>query len=221
MVGQISIHSTRKRQFFLRQLKILAQNLKRVVSAAVGTPAEDAVNGETQRTFVAGDFGLKFLLPIATDRMLAIPCHFHAKANSESALRFVVEFERLQVLMNSVGNPPYGDRFCILNLLRREEGVVLAGMSAIRAMARRWAFNPGSWRDFGNRRRATASGDPVGGVARCPPIPIYRACHPAILDHRGRRLTPATLLPPPSMRGFTPPVTVPGCNSSPSRSARD
>ena len=36
---------------------------------------------------------------------------------------------------------------------------------------------------------------------------LYRACHPAILDHRGRRLTPATLLPPPSMRGFTPPVT--------------
>ena len=64
----------------------------------------------------------------------------------------------------------------------------------------------------GNWRRATASSDPVGGIARCPPIPIYRACHPAILDHRGRRLTPATLLPPPSMRGFTPPVTLGDAN---------
>ena len=42
---------------------------------------------------------------------------------------------------------------------------------------------------------------------RGPQARLYRACHPAILDHRGRRLTPATLLPPPSMRGFTPPVT--------------
>ena len=46
---------------------------------------------------------------------------------------------------------------------------------------------------------------------RGPQARLYRACHPAILDHRGRRLTPATLLPPPSMRGFTPPVT-PGEN---------
>ena len=43
---------------------------------------------------------------------------------------------------------------------------------------------------------------------RGPQARLYRACHPAILDHRGRRLTPATLLPPPSMRGFTPPVTI-------------
>ena len=43
---------------------------------------------------------------------------------------------------------------------------------------------------------------------RGPQARLYRACHPAILDHRGRRLTPATLLPPPSMRGFTPPVTL-------------
>src|SRR6185437_8321418 len=26
----------------------------------------------------------------------------------------------------------------------------------------------------GNRGRATASGDPVGGIARCPPIPDHR-----------------------------------------------
>ena len=44
---------------------------------------------------------------------------------------------------------------------------------------------------------------------RGPQARLYRACHPAILDHRGRGLTPATLLPPPSMRGFTPPVTPP------------
>src|SRR4249919_205731 len=42
---------------------------------------------------------------------------------------------------------------------------------------------------------------------RGPQARLYRACHPAILDHRGRRLTTATLLPPPSLRGFTPPVT--------------
>ena len=43
---------------------------------------------------------------------------------------------------------------------------------------------------------------------RGPQARRYRACHPAILDHRGRRLTPVTLLPPPSLRGFTPPVTL-------------
>ncbi|MGZ9021330.1 MAG: hypothetical protein ACXW3S_15525, partial [Rhodoplanes sp.] len=40
---------------------------------------------------------------------------------------------------------------------------------------------------------------------RGPQARLYRACHLAIL--RGRRLTTATLLPPPSLRGFTPPVT--------------
>ena len=33
---------------------------------------------------------------------------------------------------------------------------------------------------------------------RGPQARLYRACHPAILGHRGRRLTTATLLPPPS-----------------------
>ena len=40
----------------------------------------------------------------------------------------------------------------------------------------------------GNRRRATASGDPVRGIARCPPIPIYGAWRSAKLGHWDRRL---------------------------------
>src|SRR6516225_916669 len=34
----------------------------------------------------------------------------------------------------------------------------------------------------GNRGRATASGDPVGGTARCPPIPIFGASHPLAIS---------------------------------------
>jgi Integrase core domain len=42
---------------------------------------------------------------------------------------------------------------------------------------------------------------------RGPQARLYRACHPAIFGHRGRRLTTTTLPPSPFLRRFTPPVT--------------
>src|SRR5215468_4819776 len=51
---------------------------------------------------------------------------------------------------------------------------------------------------------------PVKAVSRRrrgPKARLYRACHPARLGHRGRRLATARPLRPPSLRGFTPPVT--------------
>ena len=48
----------------------------------------------------------------------------------------------------------------------------------------------------GNRRRATASGDPVGGIARCPPIPIDGAEHSAMLVSQGLTARSAAGLPP-------------------------
>src|SRR6516162_8510075 len=53
---------------------------------------------------------------------------------------------------------------------------------------------------------------PVKAVSRRrrgPKARLYRACHPARLGHRGRRLATARPLRPPSLRGFTPPVTPP------------
>src|SRR4029077_3657189 len=40
----------------------------------------------------------------------------------------------------------------------------------------------------GNRGRATASGDPVGGIARCPPIPTDGGEHGAMLPSVGREV---------------------------------
>src|SRR5215471_3610961 len=51
---------------------------------------------------------------------------------------------------------------------------------------------------------------PVKAISRRrrgPKARLYRACYPARLGHRGRRLATARPLPPPSLRGFTPPVT--------------
>ena len=39
---------------------------------------------------------------------------------------------------------------------------------------------------------------------RGPQARLYRACHLAILDHRGRRLTPATLLPVRMLGAYQP-----------------
>src|SRR5215468_6294683 len=53
---------------------------------------------------------------------------------------------------------------------------------------------------------------PVKAISRRrrgPKARLYRACHPARLGHRGRRLATARPLRPPSLRGFTPPVTEP------------
>ena len=63
-------------------------------------------------------------------------------------------------------------------------------------------------RTLGGKRGRVAS--PVKAVSRRrrgPQARLYRVCRPAILGHRGRRLTTTTLLPSPSLRGFTPPVT--------------
>src|SRR6266478_5494434 len=48
-------------------------------------------------------------------------------------------------------------------------------------------------------------GDPVKAASRRrrgPQARLYRVSHPVILGHRGRRLATATLLLPPSSRGF-------------------
>src|SRR5215472_2224311 len=60
---------------------------------------------------------------------------------------------------------------------------------------------------------------PVKAISRRrrgPKARLYRACHPARLGHRGRRLATARPLRPPSLRGFTPPVTLPASKDLPS-----
>ena len=67
--------------------------------------------------------------------MLARAGHLHANADPESTPWLAVKFERFQVLMDSVGDLPDRDRLCILNLLRRKKGILLAAVSTVGAMA--------------------------------------------------------------------------------------
>jgi hypothetical protein len=101
-----------------------------------------------QRALVAYDLGFEVFFPIVTNGVLPRASHLHTDSNPEGAPRFVLKLKRFEILMNRVGDLPYGDRLCVFDLFRSEEGVLRAAMPTIRAVARSRPFDSGTGRNF-------------------------------------------------------------------------
>ena len=110
------------------------------MDSAIRAPSEYAIDGVEEGAVITNDFGFKLTFSVMTDRQRGPVLHLHAETNAEHAARLVLEFERLQIFMNGVGDLSNYDRSRIFDLLGCEKSAALANMAAIGAMARSWCF---------------------------------------------------------------------------------
>ena len=118
------------------------------MDAAVRAPAEHAVDGVSKGAGITGDFRLKFLFPVMLDRMPCARRDLQADADAEPASGWVVELHGFQILVERIGKLPERDGLGVFDLLLSEEGIAVAAMAAVRAVARRWPLYAGAGSDL-------------------------------------------------------------------------
>src|SRR5205823_14734952 len=119
-----------------------------------------------QCAVVAHHVRFELALAVVANRLRCGPAHLYADADSEHALRLVLEFERLQIGMDGVRDLADCDGACVLDLLLREKRVVVAAMPAVGANAARGSLDARARGDLEIaetlRNRAFAAEVPVG-----------------------------------------------------------
>src|SRR5687768_172602 len=74
---------------FLHKLKVLLQNLKRIVDSAVRAESKDAINHVAKSALLADHFRLELFLTVVTNRRW-VPRHIHADTDTERPARPMV-----------------------------------------------------------------------------------------------------------------------------------
>ncbi len=118
------------------------------MDTAIRAPAEDTINGVTKTALVSDERSLKVLLPVPANRDRCSRFHFHADPDSKRTPWRNVELHCLEFVVNSFPYLSERHGFCVLDLFLGEEGVLITYMTTVRAMARGWTFDPGSWSDL-------------------------------------------------------------------------
>ena len=136
MFRQLFLCGPGEGEFFSGKLKILGEDLNRIVYAAVGAPPKHAVDCVAERAIVADDVGFEFFLAVILNGMPRALCDFQAQPNAEDTLGLVVKLHGLHIFEKRVRHLPDDYRFCVLDLFLGTKRAAVANVATIRTMAR-------------------------------------------------------------------------------------